>query len=115
MISHALKLSRIVMAIAVSLCALSALGQGPPGRQETRTYSYGIGRIAWTFPDALAAEFAVPRWTAGPRVLCEAREVRCEVQVHVRDVSVPAPPNQRKEHNAERQRRLGPTLCDARP
>ena len=34
---------------AIGLCAAPALGQ------ETRGYSYGVGRIAWTFPEGLAA------------------------------------------------------------
>lgn len=82
---------RSVLSIAVlaACCVGPVLGQTQnlPGRQGTLGYSYGIGRIAWAFPEGLAAEFAVPRWTAGARVQCVGEGLRCEVQVHARDIS----------------------------
>jgi hypothetical protein len=81
-----MKLSSIVLIAAAGVCAAPALGQNP-GRQETRSYSYGIGRIAWTFPEGLAADFAVPQWSAGARVECNGKGLRCELQANTRDIS----------------------------
>lgn len=83
-----MKLSSIVLIAAAGVCAAPALGQNPAGRQETRSYSYGIGRIAWTFPEGLAADFAVPQWSAGARVECNGKGLRCEVQANTRDISL---------------------------
>jgi hypothetical protein len=60
------------------------------GKQETRYYTYGVGRIAWTIPKDLEVIFAVPHWTAGPRLKCANRRYECEVQVSPRDISISA-------------------------
>ena len=79
--------------LALGLCAGTALAQQHPGEnmagaQETVGYRQGVGRILWTFPEGLAAAFAVPHWTAGARIQCGSKEAPCEVQVFGRDISV---------------------------
>lgn len=65
-----------------------AEAQSLSGTQETRFYSYGIGRITWTVPRSLEVIFAVPDSTAGPRIKCESRRYECEVQVRARDITL---------------------------
>ena len=94
-----LRMPRLGMPLAALLLAgfaASGLGQSPnlAGRQETRGYSSGIGRISWTVPAQVDAIFAVPHWTAGARILCgggkgkPGQEYECELQVHPRDLRV---------------------------
>jgi hypothetical protein len=78
----------LACAVAILALAVQAAAQTPAGSRETREYSYGLGRIAWTFPPALAAGFAVGRWSAGARIECLGGERSCDVQVYARDVTV---------------------------
>lgn len=80
-----LLLAFLVLGVGAGTC----LAQNLAGTQQTAGYRYGIGRISWTFPQEMAANFAVPHWTAGPRVQCGGRDFRCEVQVSPRDISIP--------------------------
>jgi len=74
--------------VALGLLASGAAAQVPAGPQETREYSYGLGRIAWTFPQGLPAGFAIARWSAGARIECLGGERNCDVQVYARDVTL---------------------------
>jgi hypothetical protein len=82
------KLAGVTFLAAIGFCAAPALSQNLTGKQETRDYSYGVGRITWTFPEGLEVDLAPPGWTAGARVQCRGEGVRCEVQVDARDISV---------------------------
>jgi hypothetical protein len=75
--------------LALLLATGPGLAQPLSGTQETRYYSYGIGRITWSVPKNLEVGFAVPHFTAGPRIKCESRRYECEVQVGARDISIP--------------------------
>jgi hypothetical protein len=99
---------RVISFAVLSLSvATPALGQNLAGKQETRSYVYGVGRITWTFPDALEADLAPPGWTAGARVQCRGKGVRCEVQVNARDISVPDEDHRRDLEHAIRLRLPG--------
>jgi hypothetical protein len=74
--------------MAFGFQATPGLSQTVSATQETRAYSYGIGRITWTLSRDLPAVFAVPHWTAGARILCAGKKVECEIQVSPRDISV---------------------------
>jgi hypothetical protein len=96
---------RILFFAALSLSvAAPALGQNLAGKQETRSYVYGVGRIAWNFPGTLEADLAPPGWTAGARVQCRGKGIRCEVQVNARDISVPDEDHRRELAHAIRLR-----------
>jgi len=74
--------------LAALLAACHGYTQTSPNIQETRFYSYGIGRITWAIPKQLEVVFAVPHFTAGPRIKCDNRRYECEVQVGPRDISL---------------------------
>lgn len=67
-------------------------GEDVAGTRQVASYSYGVGRLEWTFPAGLYAIFAVPHWTAGPRVKCGSekpgQEIECEVEVQPRSLEV---------------------------
>lgn len=73
---------------AFLLCGSSCFGQPVSDKQETINYAYGIGRITWTIPKDLEVIFAVPHWTAGPRIKCANTRYECEVEVGSRNISV---------------------------
>ena len=75
--------------LALLLAAGPGLAQPLSGTQETRYYSYGIGRITWSVPKQIQVIFAVPHFTAGPRIKCAGQGYDCEVQVGPRDISLP--------------------------
>lgn len=85
----------LIRSIAVGTALLTALGfasrclaQPLSGTQETRFYSYGVGRISWKVPKSLEVVFAVPEHTAGPRIKCDHPRYACEVQVAPRDITL---------------------------
>lgn len=90
-------MTRIALAFLFSLAAADCLAQWKPGEdvsgtRQVASYSYGVGRLEWTFPAGLHAIFAVPHWSAGPRVKCggekPGQEIECEVEVMPRNLQV---------------------------
>src|SRR5438309_7076174 len=88
---------RIALALLFSLVAADCLAQWKPGEdvsgtRQVASYSYGVGRLEWTFPASLHAIFAVPHWSAGPRVKCSGekpgQQIECEVEVQARSLPV---------------------------
>lgn len=109
---------RIALALLFSLAAADCLAQWKPGEDVSGTrqvagYSYGVGRLEWTFPAGLYAIFAVPHWTAGPRVKCGAekpgQEIECEVEVQPRSLQV-----SREERRRQLLSSIEPLLAEAK-
>lgn len=94
----------------------------------------GIGRIRWQLPKSFDHYFAVPEFTAGPRIKCKGPNQDCQIIVASRDITVTleqrraelssqvAPYLQRSEEKAVELRSFGTrpevvyvTLTDSRP
>ncbi len=97
--------SRIAIAFLLSVTVAECFAQWKPGEdlagtRQIANYRGGVGRLEWTFPAELHAIFAVPHWTAGPRVGCGSdkpgQEIECEVEVAPRDVSISLEQRQRQ-------------------
>jgi hypothetical protein len=91
------KIFKAALLLAIGALAFDAFAQWKPGEDVSGTkqianYSYGIGRLEWTFPAGLRAIFAVPHFTAGPRVKCGDNragfEIECEVEVAPRNLRI---------------------------
>src|SRR5262245_27960280 len=104
--------------VTLVLLSTHCLGQWKPGEDVSGTrqvagYSYGVGRLEWTFPAGLRAIFAVPHWTAGPRVKCVSekpgQEIECEVEVLARNLQV-----SREERRRQLLKDIEPLLAEAK-
>lgn len=80
----------IVWTLLPALCCCTGLSvdRSMDAAQRTVGYSYGIGRITWTFPKGLETTFAVPHFTAGPRIKCTSKRYECDIEVGPRDISI---------------------------
>ena len=81
-------LAAALLAFGAGCFAQAKPGSDMAGTQQTHGYSQGVGRIQWTFPPELHAIFAVPHFTAGPRIMCAMKALDCVVEVIGRDITV---------------------------
>jgi hypothetical protein len=78
----------IIAGVLLILWAHPAAAQYVVTEQSTVLYSQSIGRITWMSPRDLEAIFAVPHFTAGPRIKCVSKAHTCDIEVASRDISV---------------------------
>lgn len=80
---------RRLSALAVIFaCSITLSSQATNSERDERSYS-GVGRISWQHSQAIPTIFAVPHFTAGPRLLCKSSKIECEINVLSRDISIP--------------------------
>jgi hypothetical protein len=124
-----------VCCTVVALIGWSRLSLARTSSEVEAVRSYmGIGRIKWQLPKSFDHYFAVPEFTAGPRIKCKGPNQDCQIIVASLDITVPleqrraelsskvAPLLQQSEEKAGQLRSFGTrpevvyvTLTDSRP
>jgi hypothetical protein len=101
------RLIALLLTLSLAACATPPAGQTSGGEGVIRNYA-GIGRISWQLARSTPTAFAVPHFTAGPRLVCQSGKIECEIDVVSRDISIS--PEERTE---ELKKQVQPHLPNA--